>query len=339
MKRIYLISAALILLAIITADIYLNKYRSLNTNNNVATQATPAKDGVVTTNDDDNIPSTAPVIDNNTVNEPVANISHSQRYRRIKHHRHYSPVADEYRVPVDENAIALNVSSNNNGIGIETPKSYYAHTPAAYKQADKVQPTKGKFHLPENINPGLEIGYNQSSLSHNQTPNIPVGNVNAALLVNFRLGDHLNIEPGIRYISMGNRLQDELDYFTNEKLLLHYLQLPVNLIWEFGQVGNARLMVGAGPYIGYLVNAKDKFQTPGLGDGSDVIPASPQYNVNNINKFDWGLGGFIGCQSPDGLFAKAGGEAGMMDIIKGANSYSNHNYNFMVSIGYLFGGK
>jgi hypothetical protein len=58
-------------------------------------------------------------------------------------------------------------------------------------------------------------------------------------------------------------------------------------------------MIGAGPYLAYMGSAKDKFGSTPFSDGGDFQQETQQYNPGAISRFDWGMGGFIGLQSPD----------------------------------------
>ena len=120
---------------------------------------------------------------------------------------------------------------------------------------------------------------------------------------------------------------------------MHNLEIPASLIWKPGKIGNARIMVGAGPYVAYVVGSKEKYQATPYTNDRDYTPSTEQYYANNINKLSWGMGGFIGCQSPEGFFVKAGGECGMMDLMKNNISGNPRTYSLMVNIGYIMGNK
>lgn len=232
----------------------------------------------------------------------------------------------------------LNAGYPDIGIKVEKSMDFTGNMPVVKKRPLRIKRPRRSFVLPDGL--GFEIGYSQSSFCNNSTSNIAIGSLTAGLLFNMELGEHFAIQPGLRYLTKGNKLESNLDVETNEKLSLHYLELPANLIWKPGKVGNARIMIGGGPYIAYLAGSKERFQTPALSDGGDVLPSAPQYSEKNINKTEWGLDGFIGVQSPDGFFIKAGTEFGMMDLNKNSTgSGYGSNYSMMVTVGYIIGGK
>jgi len=347
MKRNYTIGAALLLLfvAILAGDFYINETRKTNARNGVAGQPDlPLHEPIATIPGNSSI---APV--QNGLQNPAQPLV-AENHKRATRLRHRTVAAAttpnniyEFNNLVTDKSVAMNVSNPTNetnptgNVTAQRSRDYFGQVPAD-DDADNNRRHR-HFYLPDGL--GIELGYNQSSLyDNNQSSNIPIGNFNIGLLMNFDMGDHFAFQPGLRYITDGNRLQNELDASVQEKLSLHYLQLPANLVCKIGKVGNARLMIGAGPYVAYLVGAKDRFQSD-YTEGSDVIsPFTPQYTVSSINKWDWGFSGFAGIQSPEGLFIKASGQAGMTDIMKNTDGgYSNRNYNMMITVGYIVGAK
>jgi len=343
-KKIYMIGAALIILAMITTGYYLNEMKSLKANNSggamgVASGTASVKNTIPAV--DNNFQSNCTADDNTTV--ATASTSKGATTIIMKHRHTYNKSAGVIpvdaslllaaKVPADDELVVIMDAKETPAISVKTSKSYLGKIPVANKVAKHK-----KFNLLKNI--GFELGYNQSALRNSSISTIPTGNINLGILVNVSMGDHIAIQPGIRYITQGCRLQDEMDMNTKEKLSMHSLEVPVNLVYKFGEVGDARFMVGAGPYISYMTGASDEFSTVNYSDASDVLPSAPRYATGNIKKLDWGVGGFVGVQSPDGLFAKVGGELGMAKIMKNADgSYANRNYNLMVSVGYILGGK
>ena len=168
---------------------------------------------------------------------------------------------------------------------------------------------------------------------------MPTGNFNFALVYNVNLGDHMAFQPGIRYITSGTKLQNEMEIDNKEKLTMHNIEVPANLVWEPGKLGNARIMIGAGPYVTYLVSSKDKYQATPYTDDGAYIPSVQQYNTAGINRLSWGLGGFVGIQSPDGFYLKAGGESSMADLMKNSIGGTQRTYSLMINIGFIMGNK
>jgi hypothetical protein len=186
---------------------------------------------------------------------------------------------------------------------------------------------------------GIELGGNENGFHHNNTSDIQTGNFNAGIIMDVKLSDNISFQPVLRYIGKGNALQDEFDVNAREKIKLHYIDLPLDLVCKFGNPTDARFMIGAGPYIAYLAGAEDHFSG---GEGGDVVnPRVPLYPTANILPWDWGANGFIGVTAPGGLFLKAGAELGLRDIIKSplTGEYANRNFSIFISGGFIFGQK
>jgi len=338
MKQRYMIGAGILLLAIIATGFGVNEMRKLDAQDGVAAQPASSVNEALATTTGNNTQS-GPGAESSTGTEAITTTGSTHR-RYVKHSASAAGVDDSYEynsLPGDP-YIAAGIANTNKEIRVEKSKTYYANVADQSAVLSAKKHHHLRFRLPENT--GIEIGYNQSGLVNSPSGNIPVGSVNVGLLYNLSMGDDFAFQPGIRYLTKGNSLQSELDVNNKEKLSLHYLEVPANLVWKIGKIGNTRIMVGAGPYVSYLVAAKDKYQASPFSDGGGAEPSTQQYATNNVNKFDWGMGGFLGVQSPDGFFIKAGGEYGMKDLMKnstGANA--NRNYSMLLTVGFIMGNK
>jgi hypothetical protein len=340
MKQKYVIGSALLLLLLLgvaTTSFYLNAHAAKKSDGGGGSQA--AAGGGETLLKANNNNSTDQLLAANVPAPDGVIVSENLNKPRTKYAGAALPTGDIYESPAttaEEVNLPVVAPGNMDTVAVIKPTVYYG-----YRTTNSAVKSNKKHHhirMPQNL--GIEIGYNQSKLVSNQTNNIPVGNVNFGLLYNLSLGDNFAFQPGIRYITRGNRLQNEMDIDNKEKLVTHYFEMPLNLVCKMGKIGNARIMVGAGPYIAYLASTKHKFQSSTFSDVADAQPETPQYNTNSINRLDAGIGGFIGCQSPDGFFIKAGGEYGMKNLMKDANgSATDRNYSLMVNIGFIMGNK
>lgn len=263
----------------------------------------------------------------------INNTGDGSRYHLVTNHNgalDQIPEMNETPVPAqnDNEAVALN---NADAVVAAAPKIYYNRSIDNSTDNSEKKHHHFRFRLPENT--GIEMGFNQSGVTSGQNNSMPAGNFNFGLVYNMNMGDHMAFQPGIRYLTVGSRLQNELEIDNKEKLTMHNIEVPANLIWKPGKLGNARIMIGAGPYVSYLVGAKDKYQATPYTDDGDYIPSTQQYNTANINKLNWGLGGFVGIQSPDGFYVKAGGEYSMMNLMKNNTADNISTYSVMVNVG------
>jgi hypothetical protein len=164
--------------------------------------------------------------------------------------------------------------------------------------------------------------------------------------------------------------------YTTVRPRLSYIELPVDFVYKFGCPGTgARFMVGVGPYLGYMVGASSELNRrvttlDGIyvshlnTDRHDVDLGNGNGN-RALNRWDFGGQAFIGVEGSMGWFAKVGGSLGFTNLHDDNNVdfvnanvtnvgnitlnnifpretdgfFHTHNYNFFVTVGYLFGGK
>jgi len=214
---------------------------------------------------------------------------------------------------------------------------------------------------------GIEGGVNLNNLADHYegetTSNqIKVG-FHAGVLADIGISDHFSVAPALRYSMKGG--QEERNYNIvgaaveeKNKLSYHYLELPVNIVYKTGMQGEGRFMIGAGPYIAYMVNAQNKYKRTietennpenevGNGSQSLSIGNDPDDYVQGL---DYGAQAFVGYQFPKNLFLKVGSQVGFADTRRSsiaspsgnpgtatAGDFGQKNYNFFFTLGYMFG--
>lgn len=206
---------------------------------------------------------------------------------------------------------------------------------------------------------GVEGGINLNNLAdhyeNETTSNQIKTGFHAGVVADFGLGNHFSVSPGLRYSMKGG--QEERNYnITNaaveekNKLSYHYVEVPVNLIYKTGMEGSGRFMIGVGPYVAYMVNAQNKYKTTteSIIDGQAVTTVDAggrELKIGNdeddeIKGFDYGGQAFIGYQLPMGVFVKGGSQVGFANTLRhGSSSFMQKNYNFFLTLGYMFGGS
>lgn len=291
-------------------------------------------------------------------NAPTDNVSEPETgnpLTKTRRHRHTATITlTEPAVQSATTGEQVFASNTQSVIGAQPdniPEPVVTEPLAVVYEAPKV--FYGNVSKKRNVRFGPEGGVNMSGLYRNNTPNLYRNVFHIGAIADVPLSSHLSLQPGLKYKMNGNKIQSSFAD-TTETLTLHYIQLPASIVYKFGDEDNCRFIVGVGPYLSYLLNAKDKLEiavtndenTPnsvndGLGVGQQSLSVTDgdpvtQYDVNSIRTLDWGVGGFIGCETPGGFFAKAGAEVGLRNINAATN---DRNYNFMLSIGYLLGSK
>lgn len=205
---------------------------------------------------------------------------------------------------------------------------------------------------------GLEAGINLNNLYRSEVDRYVTSNMikvgyHGGFIVNFGTG-MFSFQPGLRYSQKGGEItRSYTDPFiaieSKDKLTLHYIEMPANFVWHAGYWGENRFMIGVGPYVAYLVNAQDKHKlkttnretgVETIFEGQDKLSVGNKDN-HDIERWDFGGNAFIGYEFTNGLFLKAGGSIGFIDLQRGSyvGQYNNRNYNFVGTVGYTFGYK
>jgi len=240
--------------------------------------------------------------------------------------------------------VAFERAADHNALAVNTTKQEpFTH-----------QTSKDLFGYTNNKNPyiiiernhrvhvGVEGGFSSSSFM-NHGDNMAVGSFRGGGVVDISFGGHFSLQPALICNMKGTRYQNMLDVENKEQLRMHYIEMPVNMVFKIGKPDQTQFIFGGGPYVAYLAGATDHFQSSNTIDGVPVdiigyVPETPNYNVSKLRKWDYGMGAFVGAQIPEGFYLKAGAEFGMTDIQQKAdNSYTDRNYSLMVTAGYLFG--
>jgi hypothetical protein len=216
---------------------------------------------------------------------------------------------------------------------------------------------------------GVEAGVNLNNLANSYegetvSNQIKTG-IHAGLLADFGLGSHFSVSPGIRYSMKGGQEQRHYNgaltlngqtypaaVDMKNKLTYHYVEVPINLIYKTGVEGSGRFLIGAGPYIAYMVNAQNKYRTSyeynaggeaktHVDGGGKQLGVGDDKPGDQIKALDYGGQAFVGYQLPMGVFFKAGSQVGFANTQPKSPvaDLQQKNYNFFGTIGYMFGGK
>jgi len=356
--------AVLLLLAIGAVYIIMNNGRTNNNGqNNTAMTTSQAPDNglAAITPAPDVTPVPAPTADNSQQgSESTAVIASTSKHRYARSGKH-----KKHRVTdVDEDQFGIATASNYGGnisappaSGVAIKTNTVKETPPVAIEKDEEQkvPQQDARTKYGRVNLAPEVGVNLNGLYNNNTSNMFTNGFHAGVMMNIGLGDDFALQPGLMYIMKGGEVRtvsstdapetsSPLQVNTSTKTRLHYIELPVNIVYKFGdKPGNPRFMIGAGPYVSYLVSRQDMIQSSTVNDEGFTV-SSQKYTTSSMagmKNFDYGVGGFVGCQMPKGFYAKLGTEWGLMDIVQDpvTGKMSNRNYNFLLSVGYIIGSK
>lgn len=169
-------------------------------------------------------------------------------------------------------------------------------------------------------------------------PGFKVGGV-----VDIALMKKLSIQPGVFFSMKGSKLEQEIAGTNYEqKVSTNNIEIPVNVVYHFGEGIGDGLFVQAGPYLGYALSGKVKTKA---SNGSGSVETDQDLEIgtdddDDLKPLDIGVGAGVGYQLPMGLFARVQGNVGLANLQPGGNSDNSiKNWGFGLSVGYFFGGK
>ena len=210
---------------------------------------------------------------------------------------------------------------------------------------------------------GVEGGVNLNNLADKYegetTSNQIKTGFHGGVIADIGITPHFSVVPGVRYSMKGGQEQRHYNTTVNgitavredkNKLSYHYVEVPVNVEYKTGMPGSGRFMIGAGPYVAYMVNAQNKYKNTTEmninGEATETVDGGNRnLKIGNdpddeIKGFDYGGQAFIGYQLPMGLFVKGGSQVGFANTLRnGSSTFMQKNYNFFFTLGYLFGGN
>lgn len=155
----------------------------------------------------------------------------------------------------------------------------------------------------------------------------------------FAISEKFAIEPGLLFSSKGFKVEgDGITYTAN----LNYLEIPINAIYKI-DLGSAKVLINAGPYLGFAMSGKYKASEAIFGENEDSkeqkIEIGSDKEKDDIKAIDFGLnigagveikGITIGLQYGLGL-------ANLSLYTDNGNTFKNKVLG--ISVGYKFSGK
>ena len=170
---------------------------------------------------------------------------------------------------------------------------------------------EGGTKLDNNIKTGFNVGVNAE---------VPLGS-----------GSYL--QPGVLYSQKG------ADFTNSNSLKLTYIEIPVNYIYK-PVLGNGRMLLGFGPYVGFglggkLKNSNDEETDVEFTKTYDAAIAKPQYKG-----IDYGANLLAGYELAKNISFQINAQLGLAELTPknypSAGKTKQNNTGFGVSVGYRF---
>lgn len=169
----------------------------------------------------------------------------------------------------------------------------------------------------------------------------------AGIDLQYAFSKHMAIRTGANYLQNGVTLTATVDETVNMKVniknSLHYVQVPVNLLYTV-PVGGLQFFAGGGGYFNYGISGKSKSKlSHEMPDGNESVVEEEvdafkkeEDGGGGFSKSDYGVGVLAGIRLAGGLFVNAGYQLSLANIDDrdGDNKYKNRG--LQLTIGYFF---
>lgn len=155
--------------------------------------------------------------------------------------------------------------------------------------------------------------------------------------------EHLHVQGGLFYSDKGGKSKNETlssgATIIESTGTLNYLEIPFYINYMTGEAGDNRFFVGVGPYIGYCLGGKSKYNNPLTGqDESVTLKVGTDKNNDNIKPIDFGININAGYLLSNNFYVRAQYGFGLTNIVPGGNKDNfEKNAGFAISVGYKFG--
>ncbi|MBS7232296.1 PorT family protein [Flavobacterium psychroterrae] len=146
-----------------------------------------------------------------------------------------------------------------------------------------------------------------------------------------KLTDKFAIQPEILFSTQGAKSEESgLGYSYEDKILLSYLNIPVMAKYYVAE----KFSVEAGPQIGFLLSAKDKYEFSDNG----MSDSGKQDVKDNYESIDFGVNFGAGYDFTENLSVGLRYNLGLSNIAKteDGEDFKMNNSVFSLSVGYKF---
>ena len=162
----------------------------------------------------------------------------------------------------------------------------------------------------------------------------------AGFIADVSLCQFVSLQPGLLITGKGSKTQSgeptDANYFKATTNPI-YLEVPLNVVFKFGESGGPNFFVGAGPYLAIGIAGKNKTEGKFLGTSfsseddivwSDDDPTTLNYEegagFGMMKRFDYGLNGTAGIDLKKAVLSVNYGW-GLAKLQSGSNSSEDEN--------------
>ena len=190
----------------------------------------------------------------------------------------------------------------------------------------------------QGINWGITAGLNASSINMQDKGGYSIGykaGFQAGVVMDWGITKDFSIIPELDFAQKGTKLTSD-GISTN--ITLNYLTLPINAAYKFDLGTDQKLMIFAGPYLGYGLSTSGDIYALNGGDAYIYHISGPVAKFGsddtNLKPFDFGVNVGVGYQYTH-VFFKVQYNIGLANMSRVVdNSWKNSNLG--VTVGYMF---
>ncbi len=177
---------------------------------------------------------------------------------------------------------------------------------------------------------GVKGGLNISNLGGDVEDNSAILGFHVGGFAEIKLSEKFAIQPELLFSTQGSKIEDSgEDYSAEDKLNLSYINLPIMAKFFVAP----KFSLEAGPQIGFLVSAKDKYEETYLGE----TISSDEDVKDNFKSIDFGLNLGAGFDFTENLSAGVRYNIGLSNIADADDEdFKLNNSVFSLSVGYKF---
>lgn len=165
----------------------------------------------------------------------------------------------------------------------------------------------------------------------------------AGLNIQIPIAPEFYFQPGVLFSTKGAITATDP---VTRTIKLSYIEVPLNLVYK-SLLGNGYVLVGFGPYAGYAMSGKDKYEGGSASYENDiefknVVDANDPITTTYFKAFDAGANVFAGYEMASGLFFQLNAQLGLLKInpednrLPGDDKSVVKNTGYGVSLGYRF---
>lgn len=181
----------------------------------------------------------------------------------------------------------------------------------------------------------VKVGYGLANFIGDAEDNSMKSSLKVGVGVDIPLGGKWLLMPSIEYKQKGYKSSYEFDYTKEEdKITLHYLQLPILMGYKIGFNNNAGMTLKFGPYLAYALKGKEKYEYS--YDGVVEKESYDLFEDTDVKRFDCGVS--LGVDFEYKRFViGAEGDFGCINIMKDEyDDMKMYNAAVYFSVGYKF---